>query len=56
MRWVLWTLLLLSASPVGAQTTAVLQGRVNDPSGAAVSGASITVHDPAYRVRKLRAK
>ena len=47
MRWVLWTLFLLSAPPVGAQTTAVLQGNVNDSSGAAVSGASITVHDPA---------
>ena len=47
MRWVLWTLFLLSVPPVGAQTTAVLQGNVNDSSGAAVSGASITVHDPA---------
>lgn len=40
------TLLMLPAStPAGAQTMAVLQGRVHDASGAVVSGATITVRN-----------
>ncbi len=38
--------LLCASVPCGAQTTAVLQGRVIDASGAVVAGASIDVRDP----------
>ena len=41
------TLLLLTVSPASAQTMAVLQGRVLDPSGAAVPGASVVVRNSA---------
>ena len=34
-------------SPASAQTMAVLQGRVLDPSGAAVPGASVVVRNSA---------
>jgi hypothetical protein len=47
MRRVLLALLLLHATSVAAQTMAVMQGRVTDPAGGAVPGASIKVHDPA---------
>ena len=47
MRFVLLALLMLPVPSVSAQTMAVLQGRVIDPSGAAVPGASIRVRDPA---------
>ena len=40
-------LLLAIASPARAQTMAALQGRVLDPSGAAVPGASVEVQDSA---------
>ena len=38
---------MVAVSPAGGQTMAVLQGRVVDPSGAAVPGASIAVRDSA---------
>ena len=41
------TLVLLIVSPASAQTMAVLQGRVLDPSGAAVPGASVVVRNSA---------
>src|SRR5687767_7539379 len=41
------TLLLMTVSLGSAQTMAVLQGRVLDPSGAAVPGASIVVRNSA---------
>ena len=47
MRFVLLALLMLPVPSASAQTMAVLQGRVIDPSGAAVPGASIRVRDPA---------
>ena len=40
-------LLLVIASPARAQTMAALQGRVLDPSGAVVPGASVVVRDSA---------
>src|SRR5688572_10714680 len=42
-------LIVLTASLASAQTMAVLQGRVLDPSGAAVPGASIAVRNSATR-------
>jgi protocatechuate 3,4-dioxygenase beta subunit len=45
--WMPATLLILTVSPATAQTMAVLQGRVLDPSGAALAGASIVVRDLA---------
>ena len=47
MRFVLLALVMLPVPSASAQTMAVLQGRVTDPSGAAVPGASIRVRDPA---------
>src|SRR4026209_2554716 len=41
------TLLLLTVSLASAQTMAMLQGRVLDPSGAAVPGASVVVRNSA---------
>ena len=43
----LLALLILPVPPAGAQTMAVLQGRVLDASGAALSGASVAVRNPA---------
>jgi hypothetical protein len=37
-------ILLLSATAVSAQTTTTLVGRVQDPSGGAVAGATVTAH------------
>ena len=39
--------LLCCPTPSLAQTTAILQGRVFDPSGAIIAGASITVRNPS---------
>jgi Carboxypeptidase regulatory-like domain len=40
-------LLIVTVSPASAQTLAALQGRVVDPSGAALPGASILVRNSA---------
>jgi Carboxypeptidase regulatory-like domain len=48
-KYCLWaallSLLLLCPLPAGAQVSASLSGRVTDPSGAAVSGATVTATD-----------
>jgi len=44
---------ILTVSPVGAQTMAVLQGHVVDPSGAALPNASIVVRDAATGLTRM---
>jgi carboxypeptidase family protein/TonB-dependent receptor-like protein len=49
-RYELWLQLLLvlfGAAPTFAQTTADLQGRIFDTSGAVIPGATVTVRDPS---------
>src|SRR4051812_13538795 len=45
----------LTASPASGQTMAALQGRVSDPSGAALPGASISARDVATGVTSVAA-
>src|SRR5687767_14260563 len=49
----LLALLFVPVPPAGAQTMAVLQGRVVDASGAGIPGASIAVRDPGTGLRSV---
>src|SRR6185436_13009929 len=52
--FIIWSsLLLVSVPAANAQTMAVLQGRVVDPSGLAVPGASISLYNPGNGFRSV---
>jgi hypothetical protein len=46
------TLALLAAAPLRAQSSATLQGRVFDPSGAVIRGATISIRNESTRVAR----
>jgi Carboxypeptidase regulatory-like domain/TonB dependent receptor len=51
--WILSLLVLIFAAPVFAQTTAKILGTVTDQSGAAVSGANVTVKNDALGIERI---
>src|SRR3989441_4630462 len=46
-RWSVWFMVFLSVLPAVAQTQASISGVVHDPSGAVITGVTVTVTNPA---------
>jgi hypothetical protein len=51
--WILSLLVFIFAAPVFAQTTAKILGTVTDQSGAAISGANVTVKNDALGIERI---